>query len=71
MEYALGIWKALKAWPQQIVLYVGYEPMRMRDRFQAISTASSTSAGSTPSRALFAESPCSTFFLVALLYRGR
>jgi hypothetical protein len=34
MEYALGIWKALRKWPQQIVLYVGYEPMRMAEEFR-------------------------------------
>jgi hypothetical protein len=34
MEYALGIWKALKQWPQQIVLYVGPEPMRMAEEFR-------------------------------------
>jgi hypothetical protein len=33
MEYALGLWKALRKWPQQIVLYVGYEPMRMLEEF--------------------------------------
>ena len=34
MEYALGIWKALKEWPEQIVLYVGPEPMRMPAEFR-------------------------------------
>lgn len=34
MEYALGIWKALKKWPQQIVLYVGPEAMRMPEEFR-------------------------------------
>ncbi len=34
MEYALGIWKALNKWPQQIVLYVGPEPMRMAEEFR-------------------------------------
>jgi len=33
MEYALGIWKALGKWPQQIVLYVGPDPMRMPEEF--------------------------------------
>jgi hypothetical protein len=34
MEYAIGIWRALHKWPQQIVLYVGAEPMRMAEEFR-------------------------------------
>lgn len=34
LEYALGIYKALGRWPEQIVLYVGSGPMRMRDEFR-------------------------------------
>lgn len=34
IEYGLGIYKALKQWPEQVVLYVGYEPMRMPEEFR-------------------------------------